>query len=419
MKMKKMIIILLLAASTAPAFAVFSPTFEKQTKGEFLSPAMIAEVSDETPFAFDLRAGSDIDALGFLAAPAGTLAGKPARALANHLAGRSLSFWQDNPQLVQVFTSLDDNFPKDTGDQYYLASIRNYFATTFLSNDYGDARRAYAVANSLPLVQAYPYDPYRILGGDMYLSLEMYGGRIKNGFGWNWDVNMDYDGASSLLGTMGNRMSVDARANIAYAVPVGERFSLGISAQPMLRFQMDIPNEAFISARMNDDILYIFTGDLMFGTGVSINIGASYKVDNSLSFALNFRNIPSFRNYVLLPVSGIAEGNISFSEDDTIYFVPPDIALSAFWDRDRYHLHVEAGDILNQVIYDRYVTERRFDYYSIIKLSFAYDLSNNLALTAGYRYRAVFLGIRYNGMEAGISTKLDRAAIGLDFGWKF
>lgn len=419
MEMKKMIMILLIAVPAFSAFAVFSPTFEKPTKGEFLSPAMIADVYDETSFAFNIQTESDIEALGFLASPAGTLAGKPAKALAGYLAGRDLSFWQANQQLVQVFTSLDDNFPRDTGDQYYLASIRNYFATTFLSEDYGDSRRAYAVANSLPLVQAYPYDPYRILGGGIYLSLEMYGGRIKNGFGWNWDVNMDYDGSSSLLGTLGSRMSVDARANIAYAVHAGEKFSLGISAQPMLRFQMDIPNEAFINARLNDDILYLFTGDLMFGTGISLNIGAAYKVDKNLSFALDFRNIPSFRNYVLLPVSGIAEGNVSFNEDDTIYFIPPDIALSAFWDKDRYHIQVEAGDILNQVIYDRYVTERRFDYYSIIKLSFAYDIKTDLALTAGYRYRTLFLGIRYNGMEAGISTKLDRAAIGLNFGWKF
>lgn len=418
--MKKILsTILALALLPFSIYATFSPTYEKPTRGEFTSPARIVNMSQKTPFAFEIQAGSDIDALSFYSNPAKMLGGKPAEALASYLAGQDLGFWQDNPQLVQVFSSLDDNFPSDTGDGYYLASIRNYFANIFLSEAYGDARRAYAVMNSMPLTDAYPYNPYRILGGDTYLSLEMYGGEIKNNFGWNWDVNMDYDGASSLLNHTGGRMSVDARANIAYAFHLNKRFSIGISVQPMLRFQMDIPNEALISARMNDEMLYLFTDDLMFGTGLSVNIGTMYEVDEELAFTIDLRNVPSFRNYVLLPVSSIAEGNAFLQEDDTIYYIPPDIALSAFWDRGSYHLQVEISDILNQAIYDQFMKERKFDYYSIMKLSFTYDLDDDLSLTARYRYRALGFGIKYKGMEAELMTKLDRAALGISFGWIF
>ena len=271
--------------------------------------------------------------------------------------------------------------------------------------------------NSMTLTDAYPYNPYRILGGDTYLSLEMYGGKIENSFGWNWDVNMDYDGASSLLDNAGGRMSADARANIAYAFHLNKKFSIGISAQPMIRFQMHIPNEALISARMNDEILYLFTDDLMFGTGLSVNIGTMYEVDEELAFTIDFRNVPSFRNYALLPISSIAEGNASLLEDDTIYYIPPDVALSAFWDRGAYHLQVEISDILNQAIYDTFMEERKFDYYSLMKLSFSYDIDDELSLTARYRYRALGFGIRYKGMEAELMTKLDRAALGISFGW--
>ena len=110
--MKKILsTILALALLPFSIHAAFSPTYEKPTRGEFTSPARIVNMSKKTPFAFEIQAGSDIDALSFYSNPAKMLGGKPAEELASYLAGQDLEFWQNNPQLVQVFSSLDDNFP--------------------------------------------------------------------------------------------------------------------------------------------------------------------------------------------------------------------------------------------------------------------------------------------------------------------
>ena len=420
MKRKITAVTLILILALSSAFAAFAPTYDRVPNGIYSSPALIAKADEEVSFGFLTQMGSDIDGLKFMADPAGTL-NKPAEYLASYLKGQDYSFWEANSQLISEFEKLDANFPdfENLHQDIFLRDVQTYFMENFLSAEYGDARRAYAIANTLPLIDAYPYESKTILGGDTYLGLKMYGGRVSNNFGWDWSVNIRFDGAQSLLDQFGSKLSIDARSNIGYAFDIRERFSLGFAIQPMLRIETRMTNQNYINARLSNDMLSLFSENFKFGTGLGLNLGASYIVNDELTLVLDFRNVPSFRSYYDLSLTDMADVNLNFQKDSNIYFMPPDIALSVLWNRGNYHLFVEISDIVSQLVWNDIEPERDFNFYGVPKVRFSYDVNEDLKINTKLGYEKLAFGVNYKGFEAEISTKLDKLAIGITMGYSF
>ena len=333
MKRKITAMILISALALSSVFAAFAPTYDRVPSGIYSSPALISQADEKVTFGFLTSMGSDIDGFKFMADPTGTLQ-ESSRYLAAALRGRDYAFWLSNSELRAVFESFDENFPRidKLDEDIFLRDVQTYFLADFLSEAYGNDRRAFAVAKALPLIDAYPYDSRTILGGDTYLGLKMYGGRVSNNFGWDWNVNIRFDGAQSLLDQYGSKLSVDARSNIGYAFDIGRRFSLGFAIQPMLRMETRIPNQNYMTARLSNDMISLFTEDFKFGTGLGLDLGASYMINDELTIVLDLRNVPSFRSYFDLGLTDMASFNLDFRKDSNIYFMPPDVALSVLWD---------------------------------------------------------------------------------------
>lgn len=419
--MKKIIIALLISAALAsPLAAAFIPTYDPVGNGIYSSPALLSITEEKTTFGVETEMGSDIDGLRFLANPAGTLEA-PAKYLAEYLAGKDYSFWQESSELRNMLEGLDANFPDfdRLEPEVFEIDVKSYFLEDFMSSEYGDARRAYAVANALSLVDAYPFEPEDILAGGTYLGLKMYGGSISDNFGWQWNVNMRFDGASSLLDSLGSVLSVDARANIGYAFDITDKFALGFTAQPMLRMETSIPNANYLTARLTDQASSLFTEDFKFGTGLSLTVGTMYRMNDELKMLLDFRNIPSFRSFYDIALTDLASFNLDFKEDRNIYFIPPDIALTALWDRGPYHLNVEISDIVNQIVWNNLVPERSFNFYAVPKVRFTYDIAPLLSITAKLEYESLAFAVDYDGLYAELSMKMDNFGLGLVFGYSF
>ncbi len=421
--MKKYFILLFIFIIVSPIFSAFIPTYDSFDAGYFKTPARLVEIEDSTPFGFELEMGSDIDGLTFLADPA-----KGLQSSANHL-GKFLSrqgnaFWDKNyGNISSIFSSIDANFPSSKpADEFDYDQLRDYFSDDFL-HGLTDEQRAYAVARTLDALKdagVYPADSTGVVGGDTYLALQLYGGKIKNGFGWDWNVNFNYDGSKSLVDRFGGRMSVDARMNIGYAFHmISERFSVGVVAQPQLRFQMDIPNQGYLLARLEDEPLSIFGENLNFGTAIAFNFGAMYRHNENLAFELDVRNAPYFQSFFYISTDDIANEDVKFRRDKNIYFVPPDVALTAFWDWNKYHIEVELSDIVNQLIWENEYPELSFNYYSVPKIRFGYDIIDEMTIGAKLQYNTFAVDFGWKGLTAEISTKLDIFAIGMKVGYRF
>ena len=178
--MKRLLIIfLILIIAVTTLSADIALTYDSADDRYFDSPARLVEIEEKIPFAFMLDLDSDIDTLRFFSNPTGTLE-ESALALASFLRSQDLSFWENNIALIGVFSSLSANFPSDVTSPTFMAAIDDYFSSEFLSDEYGDSRRAWAVANSLDLISAYP-NPSSILGGRLDMGLSLYGGEVKNG----------------------------------------------------------------------------------------------------------------------------------------------------------------------------------------------------------------------------------------------
>ena len=420
MKRRTTAIILISALALSSAFAAFTPTYDRVPSGIYSSPALLVQADEDVTFGFLTSMGSDLDGFRFMADPTGTLQ-ESAGYLASTLRGKDYDFWLSNSELRAVFESFDENFPKieKLDETIFIRDVQTYFMEDFLSESYGNDRRAYAVAKALPLIDAYPYDSKTILGGDTYIGLKMYGGRVRNNFGWDWSVNIRFDGAQSLIDQYGSKLSIDARSNVGYAFTIRDRFSLGFAMQPMLRMETAIPNQNYMNARLSNDMVSLFTEDFKFGTGLSLNLGASYMINDELTIVMDFRNVPSFRSYFDLGLTDMASFNLDFRKDNNIYFMPPDIAFSVLWNRGDYHLFIEISDIVSQLVWNSIEPERYFNFYGVPKVNFSYDVDRDLTINTKLGYEKLAFGVEYRGFEAEISTKLDKLAIGITMGYSF
>lgn len=401
--------------------AALIPSYDTVENRQFFdSPALLGSEQWSSPFAFELSAGSDFEGLNFLANPAKALDG-PAEKLAQILMKKDLDYWNSNAAMVSVLESFDESFPDEFTSDYDLFNVRQYFHDVFLSDRYGDDRRAYVVAQALRI------DPSLfsssgeadIIGGDTRLAVNLYGGSVRNSFGWDWNVNVVFDGASSIVNSAGSRFAADVRFNIGYAFTPGEKLSIGFALQPMLRAETSVPNANYLSARLSDDMLALFTEDFLFGTGIALNLGIGYEVNSELYLTLDLRNAPSFRSYYSIGLTDLAQFNLDFTEDDDIYYIPMDVALTAYWNRASHHLQVELSDIVSQLFWTRLEDDLNFNYYSLLKLEYTYDISDDLSIGAGYRYREISFMLSYKGLHAEFSAKLDRISPSIVIGYEF
>ena len=131
------------------------------------------------------------------------------------------------------------------------------------------------------------------------------------------------------------------------------------------------------------------------------------------------RNAPSIKGAVYFSASDVAANDFKIRADKNIYFVPPDLAVSASWDYGVWHVEGEIGDILSQLVWLSKVSGFRFKWQYIPKVKVTYDMSDTLSLSLGYEKDIVSLGFIAGDFKAELLTKVDRFAIGINVGYEF
>ena len=404
------------------------PMREIREKEEWVtSPGMLAELNQSVPFGFRLYGGSDIEGMGFLASPAPALS-ESADYLRNYLLDKDDDFLSSNYADIASIFSFDPNFPKgypaDEGEMAF--HIREYLKDGGrFDSEVGDANQAKAVVNSLDSgIIDYPR---HLMQSDFNMGLGLYGGKAKNGFGWNWNVDFFFDGDESLVYELsgndhdyGNEFGISVGADFGYGKFIyDDVFAIGFSISPQLVFRSTVANDVFIQARMDDNALGLFASNIYdFGAEIDLNIGMFYRLNDELSFTLDFRNIPSLQTYWYFGAEEIVDEFV-FHHDDNIYFRPFDVATSILWDKGPYHLDVEFSNIYSQIIWHSFVSGYEIDPFSFVNVRFDYDFSDNLGIYTKYEYRKIAFGVEWSGFTAELSSKLDRLGFGITIGYEF
>ena len=346
--------------------------------------------------------------------------------VADYLASQDIDFWYDNPNLISSLSSLDPAFPSMAGgNELFLAEVKNYFSGRFLSKTYGANNRTLALADIFDN-GVYPPKLASSVGGDMDIALRFYGGRIRNGFGWDLRFDLYLDSLDSLLAnytdgdyTYGNDLVAEISSNIGFAsYVIDDVLALGLSVTPNLYFKTSFLNSDIINARMDDQILNIFANNnYYFGAGVGLNFGVMYKPLENLTLNFDLRNAPSIKGAIYFSAQEISDFRLH--TDKNIYFVPPDLTVSASWDYGVWHVEGEIGDILSQLVWLSKVDGFRFKWQYIPKVKVTYDMSDTLSLSLGYEKDIVSLGFIAGDFKAELLTKVDRFAIGINVGYEF
>ena len=110
--------------------------------------------------------------------------------------------------------------------------------------------------------------------------------------------------------------------------------------------------------------------------------------------------------------------DFKFHRDKNVYFIAPDVALTALWDSGPYHIEVEISDIVNQLVWQA-MTDYHFNFFAVPKFRFTYDVNDDISLIGMLEYEALKIGVSWQELYAEISTRLDRAAIGVKMGYRF
>ena len=227
---------------------------------------------------------------------------------------------------------------------------------------------------------------------------------------------------TNLLESGSNALAFDIRGNAGYAFNIiNPKFSLGVAVEAGVYFENSILSTHLLKARFNNDVLEAFTGSnqpFKLGLGFSLNLGAMYRHSEELAFTLDLTNVAAFRKYTNLDLTDFVDFD-GFTSDPNVYYTPMDIIVRAYWDRGPYHLRVEIGDIINQVIYMNMAPSYTFNFYAIPKVYFSYDINNDLSVSTGLEYLKLLLGIDYKGFSAEISCSLDKLGFGITAGYKF
>lgn len=425
MKTSNYIVFLLIASFVMPLNAAVILTRDNRDYGDFASPASLVDIDKTTHFGFEAELISDIDELDFLMDPVSAFEDS-VEVVADYLASQDIDFWYDNPNLISSLSSIDPAFPSmSDGEELFIAEVKDYFQNRFLSKTYGANNRTLALADIFDN-GIYPPKLASSVGGDMDIALRFYGGRIRNGFGWDLRFDLYLDSLDSLLAnytdgdfTYGNDLVAEISSNIGFAsYVIDDVLALGLSVTPNLYFKTSFLNSDIINARMDDQILNIFANNnYYFGAGVGLNFGVMYKPLENLTLNFDLRNAPSIKGAIYFSAQEISDFRLH--TDKNIYFVPPDLTVSASWDYGVWHVEGEIGDILSQLVWLSKVDGFRFKWQYIPKVKVTYDMSDTLSLSLGYEKDIVSLGFIAGDFKAELLTKVDRFAIGINVGYEF
>ena len=425
MKAKKLIVLLLVVSFIMPLNAAVILTRDNRDYGDFASPASLVDIDKTTHFGFEANLVSDIDELDFLMDPVSAFEDSVG-VVADYLASQDISFWYHNPDIISALSSIDSAFPSmSDGDDLFIAEIKDYFTSRFLSDEYGSANRTHAMADVFSS-GIYPPLLSSSVGGDMDLAFRLYGGKISHGSGWDLRFDLYLDSLDSLLASYkdgeyeyGNNLVAELSMNIGSAEYVIDNvLSVGISVSPNIFFKTSFLNSDLINARLDDQILSIFaSNNYYFGAGIGLNFGIMYKPQENLSFTLDLRNAPSMRGAIYFSAQEI--NDLKLHADKNIYFVPPDIAATVRWDYGVWHIEGEIGDILSQLVWKYNIPRMAFSWQYIPKIKVIYDMSDTLSLSLAYEYDKIALGFIMEHFTAELLTKTDNFAFGISMRCEF
>ena len=109
----------------------------------------------------------------------------------------------------------------------------------------------------------------------------------------------------------------------------------------------------------------------------------------------------------------------SFKYDNSLYFTPPDVAISVHWNHDSWHINGGFNDIVNQSIWMAMIDNPVFRWQYILDFDVRYDISDSLAVGLGYDDGSLGLLLYSTGFKMELSTKIDRFAFGINIGYEF
>ena len=418
--MKKILCTLVLVSVVFSLSAAFVPFSYNRTSSFFSSPATISGVEDYTPFGFMVDVSSDIKGLSFLSSPL-SVTEEAAESLALSLEKKDMEWWKDNAEVISVFSSFDSSFPVPSFDEdnetFELWRIRNYLTSTFLSSSYTKERRAYVVTALADNEDVFLGE--KKIGGNSDLYLSLFGEKISEGFGWGWNVNLGFDGSERLFGGGKSIFSLDTRGEIGYAFSVTDKVIFGISCIPSLRMETYILPSSYALSRLQGDMLSLFTEDFRFGTGIEVNMGLLYRVNEELSFTLDGRNLPSLYSYWGLSLSDMASFNLNFNRLKDTWVELPDGVLGAHWKRGRHSVDVAMDSIVSQLLWMKEVEGYEFDFMLCPKVKYSYSLGKQKTLTAYLENSLIAFALDYNGFSFSLSYKVEDNNIGMKIGYRF
>lgn len=430
--MKKIILLVLcFVFALSSSFAAFIPFYDDYSVDHFTSPALLTEKVESVPFGFELEARSAVDYLSYIASPSSAL-GDASDYLYNTLMAADLSFWTANYEAIKdVYSSFDNTpFPSKPSDDGSLEQMRAFIKDSYASR-YSAEHKAQAVLKAISSTDIFTSPDSEKLYSNALLNLSLFGGSsYENGFGWKLSGNIGFMGPENMLlprdqsqsngiPTSSNLLNIDIRGNVGYAINIfNEHFSIGGSLELGAFMQNYMDSINLLNARFSDDPIMAFSNPFKLGLGFAINFGGMYRHNDSLAFTLDLRNAVNLRTFWNLDLTDFVDFN-GLDRDHNVYYMPMDLALTALWDEGSYHLAVEFSDVINQIIWARTMKGYSFDFFSIPKLRFTYDLSDSLSLKSSLQYSRFAFGVKYNGFSAEISTSLNKLEFGVNVGYSF
>ena len=424
--MKRIVLsVIFILSIVLPLNSAVIMTKDNVDHGDFRSPGRLVDIEKTIHFGFEAEIVSDIDELDFLTDPVSAF-DDSVEVVADYLASQDIAFWYHNPDIISALSSIDSAFPSmSDGEDLFIAEIKDYFKSRFLSDEYGSANRTHAMADVFSS-GIYPPLLSSSVGGDMDLAFRLYGGKISHGSGWDLRFDLYLDSLDSLLASYkdgeyeyGNNLVAELSMNIGSAeYVIDDVLSVGISVSPNIFFKTSFLNSDLINARLDDQILSIFaSNNYYFGAGIGLNFGIMYKPQENLSFTLDLRNAPSMRGAIYFSAQEI--NDLKLHADKNIYFVPPDIAATVRWDYGVWHIEGEIGDILSQLVWKYNIPRMAFSWQYIPKIKVIYDMSETLSLSLAYEYDKIALGFIMEHFTAELLTKTDNFAFGISMRCEF
>ena len=426
MPVKKSVIFILILAACCSLFASMIPVNGFNDDSIFDSPALLAITENgSVPFGVELKGYADMDMINFLSNPGAALNGV-AEGLRNFLLNQDDQYLFDNYDVISSIFNFDPQFPSAHSD----LSENAYYIKNYLNNRYdliGAGNKVRAIYNALDSNLGFMDDSSTSFGGELDFSMRMHGGAIKNGFGWDWNLGIVYDGVSSILSSSsyenhkyGSDFYFTLGSNLGYGTYISDNFAIGISFSPDFVFKTTIDNTALFASRISGSLIdLVGGGNFNFGASLKMNLGFLIDAGEEAKILIDFRNLPSMQMYWYFSADDIVSEKFQLHEDDNIYFVPPDVSLGLVWDKGPWHVEGEISNIADQLIWKAMIPSYMFDILSVPKLSFAYRILDDMSIGLGYEFRSVVLSFMWSGLKAEFSTRVDKLGFGITLGYEF